>query len=967
MHADAATLARLADRLLTSAERKLQVGARLPGATYRVQLSRNLTFSQARDLVRYLDALGITDLYVSPIFAAQPGSPHGYDVVDYARLNPDLGTQADLEALAAELRSRHMGLVVDFVPNHMGIDVGNARWHEMLELGPHAPAARLFDIDWAPVKEELQGKLLLPVLGDQYGTVLERGELKLELTNLCSAPSRSARPHGALHIRYFDHIFPVAPRQYARVLGHRLATIVDALGPTHPAIQELQSVLFLLERLPTQRTAEPHDVEARRRETEVMKRRLAALIDASTEVRAFLEENVRLFNGTPGDPHSFDRLDQLLGAQVYRLAHWRVAAEEVNYRRFFDINGLAAIRVEDPEVFTEMHAALLALIRQNIVTGLRIDHPDGLQDPHGYFRRLQAHRAEIACAESMDAQRIDPERRPSLAPLLAERIAHQASRGSVSPLFRPLFVVAEKILAPKEPMPAWPIHGTTGYEFLNATAALFIEPSGARILNETYGRLLGHHVDFDELVYEKKKLIMSTTMASEINVLGRQLNRLSELDRRTRDFTLNALTRALVEVIACFPVYRTYVEAGSVPVESRDRACIQAAVTAAKRRNPAVAESIYDFVSGVLTKDHPPSLGAPERTARTSFALKFQQLTGPVTAKGVEDTAFYVFNRLVSLNEVGGDPRRLGLSTRAFHAANVERQMRWPHSLLATSTHDTKRSEDVRARISALTEFAPEWRRHIALWTRLNRRHKRRVHDRPAPDRNEEYLLYQTLIGIWPAPPGAPLDRTARTSLAERLRAYMQKATKEAKVNTSWVNPDSAYDQALAAFVDALFHGPDPFLASFGAFVGPIIRAGQYNALTQTLLKLTSPGVPDLYQGCELWDLSLVDPDNRRPVNFSRGAELLSKLEGAARDLAALCRDLSSDLDSGRLKLWLTARAWSASRVGRALSDGKVRRTRSDRATSSERGGAVAQRGNAPCDCRGTAVDARASRRRRTA
>ena len=888
----------LAGDILAGAARRLTTTARVPSSTYRLQLGPSLDFAAARALVPYLEALGAGDVYCSPIFAAAPGSAHGYDVIDHARVSAELGGAEGFAALSAEARARGLGLLLDVVPNHMGIEGDNPLWLDVLELGPSSEWARTFDIDWAPVKEELQGKILLPILGDQYGAVLERGEIRLELSDA-----------GALSVRYFDRRLPIAPRQYALVLGHRLGELRARLGAGAPGLVELESILFSLEHLPSRVATDPREIAERRREKDVVKRRLASLCAAAPAVRAFLEENVRLFNGDVSDRASFDLLDRLLGRQVYRLAHWRVAAEEINYRRFFDINGLAAIRVEDPRVFEEAHAAVFDLVRRGLVTGLRVDHPDGLYAPRAYFTALQERRALDACDEELTALGVDATTRSALAPVLSARLASDVQRlGARSPFFRPLYVVAEKILAEGEHMPAWPIHGTTGYDFLTAVNALFVDRAGARHLDEGYSRLVGHRVAFGELAYESKKLIMSTTMASEIDVLGRELNRVSETNRRTRDFTKGSLTRAIVEVIACFPVYRTYAEPGDVPVGPRCREIVDFAISAAKRRNPAVAASVFDFVADVLLKND-EVLGASGRDARTAFVLKLQQITGPIAAKGVEDTAFYVYNRLTSLCEVGGDPRILGATPERFHEQNAARQREWPASLLATSTHDTKRSEDVRVRIDALTEDGLGWRRQVAQWTRQNRRKKRVVHGRPAPDRNEELLLYQTLVGAWPGNPGETLKPEARTAFRLRVRAYLQKATKEAKVNTSWVNPDSAYDHALSGFVDALLDAPadDPFLASLVAFVAPVIRAGRYNSLAQTLLKLASPGVADIYQGSELWDLSLVDPDNRRPVDFALRRRLLAELD-AERDPAALARRLAVDVDDPRGKLLVTSR-----------------------------------------------------------
>jgi (1->4)-alpha-D-glucan 1-alpha-D-glucosylmutase len=840
---------------------------RVPLATYRLQLGPDLTFDDVAGLLPYLEQLGISDCYTSPFFETASQASHGYDVSDHNHLRDELGGEAGLQRLAAALRARGMGLLIDLVPNHMGIARNNnARWREVLEHGPAAPSATYFDIDWAPVKTELAGKVLLPILGDQYGVVLDSGQLKLTLD-----------PDG-FSVRYYEWVMPLTARSWARILGHRLGELQRQLGGEHPDLVELKSVIAWLSTMRHRTEIEPERAAASPAELELARKQLAALLAGSPAVRAFVEDNVRLLNGTPGDPSSFDLLDGLLDDQAYRLAYWRVAAEEINYRRFFDINELAAIRVEVPEVFADTHRLVFRLVAEGVATGLRVDHPDGLYAPAEYFRRLQE-----GCARALG--------RPG----------------------EEFYVVAEKILAPGEHLPeGWATAGTTGYEFLNLVNGIFVDRAQARAIEQIYARTIRIRPPFGEVVDACKRLMMETSMASELAMLAHRLNRLSEKHRSSRDFTLGSLTTALREIIAAFPVYRTYVgDDAPDSVAARDREYIARAVGTAKRRTSTMAESVYDWIQDVLTLRFPDWATPADRLERLDFVRRFQQITGPVTAKGYEDTVLYRFNRLVSLNEVGGDPSRFGTSLAEFHAANVERQRRSPHALSATATHDTKRGEDVRARINVLSELPGEWRTRLAAWHRLNRKHHTVVDGAPVPGANTEYFIYQTLVGAW------PID-------FPRLRDYLLKAVREAKVHTSWTNPNVRYDEALVKFVSAILDPEvsDRFLEDFVLFHARVAHFGALNSLGQTLVKLTAPGVPDIYQGSELWDLSLVDPDNRRPVDWAERRRLLAELQTAVAtvtDRAALAHDLVKDRIEGRAKLYVLHTGLAVRRAHRAL------------------------------------------------
>ncbi len=868
---------------------------RVPSATYRLQFNRDFTFADARGLVPYLHALGVSDCYASPLLQACAGSTHGYDTCDHGRLNPELGGEPGFDAFAAALRERGMGLVLDAVPNHMGIaDPRNAWWMDVLENGPSSVYAPFFDIDWRPVNPDLENKVLLPFLDDQYGRVLEAGRIRL------------AYEEGAFFLRYHEVKLPIAPCTYPAVLEAALDGLANELGEGHEHLLELRSILTALRYLPPRAELAKELVVERDREKEVVKRRIAALCGASPAVRAAVEAAVRSFNGTPGEPRSFDRLDRLIEAQAYRPAFWRVATEEINYRRFFDVNELAALRVEAPEVFRPAHQLLFRLLAEGKATGLRIDHPDGLWDPARYFRQLQENFVLEHVRGRLPPGHDTADLEREVAACLADRLGE--GRGP-APAW-PLYVVAEKILCEGEPLPQdWAVDGTTGYDFLNAVNGLFVDGDGRDAFDRAYQQFVRPPAEFGQLVNSAKKMTMLVSVASEINALGHQLDRIAERNRRHRDFTLGSLTFAIREVIACLRVYRTYVT-GPEAVALRDRLVVEEAVEEAKRRNPRTAEAVFDFVGDTLLLRNVADFQEADRPRLVEWVMKFQQLTGPVMAKSVEDTVFYTYNRLASLNEVGGSPDRYGVSVAAFHRQNAERLERWPYALVATSTHDTKRSEDVRARLNALSEMPGEWQAALARWGRMSSPRKTVVDDRPAPDRSDEYLLYQTLLGAWPE--GQPAG-DALVGLRGRVVDYMRKATKEAKVHTSWVNPNTEYDDAVRDFVCRVLADEGPFLTDFLALQRRVAFFGYFNSLGQVLLKLTCPGVPDFYQGTELWDFSLVDPDNRRPVDYGRRQDVLAELRGRidrdGDDLRPLAAELLAAVHDGRIKLYLTYRA----------------------------------------------------------
>ncbi|HZO95323.1 MAG TPA: malto-oligosyltrehalose synthase [Candidatus Baltobacteraceae bacterium] len=803
-----------------------------PRTTYRLQLHAGFRFADATALIPYLERLGITHLYCSPYLKARAGSTHGYDIIDHNAINPELGTGADYRTFVDTLRAHGMGHVLDFVPNHMGVGGDdNAWWLDLLTWGEDSHYADYFDVDWRPLRPELRGKVLLPFLGKQYGDVLDDGELRWEY-----------RGGEGFALRYYEHLFPLAPPTYALVLE---GADPPSLASFAPLFGALDGIADHLQRRETAATARRLLDETEGDHA----RALAAKLDAgrtTAEGKALLE--------------------RVVDAQHWRPASWQVAAEEINYRRFFDINALGAVRMERANCFGDAHRLVLDLIERGDVDGLRLDHVDGLYDPIGYCDLLRSE-AEL--------------------------------------LGRPIYLVVEKILAlGQNLLSRWNVDGTTGYEFMNAVTGLAIDQRNEHAFDAVYRRFTGDHATFAEAAYEAKRFILETAMSAELNVLAMRLDRIAQRDAHTRDFTLGALRRVLVETIAAFPIYRTYVTGGAV--EPADAMFIERAVATARARDTSSEGSTYAFLRAVLLTDAPDD---DVRERYVEFAMKFQQLTAPITAKGVEDTAFYRSLRLVALNEVGGDPGRFGTSVDEFHRQNRLRAIRRPLAMTTTATHDMKRGEDVRARLAVLSEVPAEWRAALARWSRMNRPLRGRV------DRLAEYLVYQTLLGSWPVelfdekPPAGALR-----AFAERVEQYALKATREAKLHTSWTNPDPEYEAALSHFVRALL---DP--ARSGTFQADVRGAARSlaatavtNGLAQAVLRATAPGVPDTYQGCELWDLSLVDPDNRRPVDFAERDAALAELDAAcdaAEDGARerLAARLLASWRDGRVKLYVLA------------------------------------------------------------
>jgi len=787
--------------------------------TYRVQLHAGFDFAAAASIADYLAALGISHLYCSPYLQAAKGSTHGYDIVDPRAVNRELGGAPGLARLSEALRVVGLGQVLDIVPNHMAISAENPWWWDVLENGPASRYASYFDVDWDPPETRLRNVVLLPVLADHYGRVLERGDLRLH------------REGVAFTIRYHDHVFPVSPKSLDSLL---------AIAAERTRSEALAFIADALSELPTATATDHASVERRHRHK-------AVLYDALT--RLFTEEphTAQAVDAVVDEVNtSIDALDALLERQNFRLAHWRAAARDLGYRRFFDINGLVGLRIEHEHVFQDTHRLVQAWLIDGTLDGLRIDHPDGLRDPEAYFDRLRA--------AGPDA-----------------------------------WIIVEKILQPGEALrDSWPIDGTTGYDFLNRLSGLFVDPEGEKAVTELYAEFTGESTDWAEVARAKKHQVMRESMGSDLNRLTALFLEICERRRRYRDYTRHELHEALRDTLACFPVYRTYVRPEPAAVDEDDARRIVEATETARAHRADLDGELFEFLRDLLRRRLVGDL-------ETELTMRFQQLSGPVMAKGVEDTAFYSFNRLMSLNEVGGDPATFGVGVEEFHRACADTQELWPRTMLATSTHDTKRSEDVRARIDLLSEIPERWGQAVRRWAALNERH----HRGEWPDRNAEYLFYQTLVGAWPIEP-------------DRMLAYMKKATRETKAHTSWTTPNEPYDTALQSFVQAAMADLD-FTVDVEAFVAPLIPTGRVNSLAQTLLKLTAPGVPDVYQGTELWDLSLVDPDNRRPVDYALRRRLLSELDRLTP------KEIMARSDEGLPKLWLIRQTLQLRRLRAAL------------------------------------------------
>jgi (1->4)-alpha-D-glucan 1-alpha-D-glucosylmutase len=783
---------------------------RVPVSTYRLQLHARFTFDDAAAIAAYLKELGVTHVYSSPYLQAARGSMHGYDVVDHQKVNDELGGEEAHQRFCGRLKELGLGQVLDIVPNHMAIGPENRYWWDVLENGPSSRFATWFDIDWNSDEVKLKNKVLIPVLGDQYGKALAAGDIKIEQDGV------------SFRVGYFDHLFPIAPRSLATIL-QRAAHLMreDTLG----------FIADSLARLPSPDATDPSLIQERHRDKAVIYELLARACAEKKEVCEAIARTIRTINS------DIDALDDLLNQQNYRLAYWRTADQELGYRRFFDVNTLIGLRMERQHVFDATHARILEWLREGVLDGIRVDHPDGLRDPREYFDRLRTH-------------------------------ASQA------------WIIGEKILEPGEALrEGWPIDGTSGYDFLNVCNNLLVHPNGLRELSRIYGEFTGRTESWDAMVHEKKLNVEQEALGSDVNRLASLFVEICEGNRDQRDYTRAEIRRTIREVAASFSIYRTYVVAERNEITADDRSEIERAVTLGKERRQDIDPGLFDFIGDVLSLRHRGAL-------ESEFLLRFQQFTSPVMAKGVEDTAFYCFNRMIGLNEVGGAPASGGISVEQFHDYCARMQSTHPLTMTTLATHDTKRCDDVRARLAVLTEIPARWKSALLRWTRMNAQFR----SGQFPDRNTQYFLLQTLIGAWPIS-------------EERLQAYMLKAGREAKEQTSWTQQNKEFEEALHGFIAQIYRSRD-FIAELETMVARVHHAGHTNSLAQTLLRSTAPGVPDIYQGGELWDYRLVDPDNRTPVDYELRASMLNESKSGMPVEEILHRE-----EAGMPKLWVTHRA----------------------------------------------------------
>lgn len=840
---------------------------RIPSSTYRVQFNLNFRFADAEALVPYLHDLGISDLYASPRFKARKGSSHGYDVADPQRINSELGTEEEFDRLVARLHQYGMGLLLDIVPNHMAASSENPWWMDVLENGRQSRYAAFFDIDWEPqgikVAALEKDRVLLPILAGPYAEILWSQSIRLHFDDR------------GFFVQYEDHRLPLNPATYDDVLElcrERVQDRDEQLGAT---FQDLQVVSRGFAKSANVR---PLFAEEGASAIGEFKAKLWQLYQSDETIRHGFDDALRILNGVKGQTSSFDLLHSLLSRQAYRLAHWRLASHEVNYRRFFDINSLVGLRVEDPLVFSARHSSIMHLMQEGKVSGLRVDHIDGLLDPLEYLGRLKAIPIPDG-QESQDGLRI--------------------------------YTVVEKVTCGSEKLPPdWPVFGTTGYNFLNALNALFIDPEGYRHLEESYHRFAGIKQSFADTWYRREKQVIEELFGAEMDLLSDRLGCVAALDERGRDIPVRELVSGLKEVTACLPVYRTYYSEPGKPSD-QDRIALHKALSDARRRTRCseVSGATFDFLHSVFLAELP--LEAKEaREAWLSFITRWQQFTGVVMAKGLEDTALFAHHALISVNEVGSNPfhEQIRFGIDAFHEFNSAAVASYPHSMNATSTHDTKWSEDVRARINVLSEIPHEWAKHLRRWSRMNRSKKTLVGGQLVPTLNEEVIFYQAMLGIWPVQPFKEVDRGA---LQARLEEFSVKAAREAKTETSWLSPNEAHESALRDFVSSILapSSTDPFLSDFLHLLEEVALFGACNSCSQLLLKMTAPGVPDFYQGNELWNPCLIDPDNRQPVDFRSRIAVLENLKSQGAEPPARCvAELLKDWPSGQLKLFLTMR-----------------------------------------------------------
>jgi (1->4)-alpha-D-glucan 1-alpha-D-glucosylmutase len=812
---------------------------RIPTATYRIQFHSEFTFNQAQNIINYLADLGISDLYASPIFKARQGSTHGYDVVEPTIINPELGTEAEFEQLIAEIQKHQMGWLQDIVPNHMAYDSQNLWLMDVLENGKDSEFFDFFDINWTQPYEEMKGRVLAPLLGDFYGNCLTKGEIKLNYNE------------NGLSISYYDLTLPIKIESYLTFIGRNLGKLASKIGQQHPDFIKVLGILYLVKNIP-----EESKGQERYNQIHFVRSLLWETYSQNPLVEEFIQNNLQEFNGEVGNSESFNLLDSLLSDQFYRLSFWKVGAEEINYRRFFTVNELISVKVENLKVFHKTHELIERLVTENKFTGVRIDHIDGLYNPTEYINRLREKLGDV-------------------------------------------YITVEKILELTEDLPSyWQVQGTSGYEFLNYVNDIFCCSENAKKFTKIYTKFTGLNSAYQNLVYEKKGLILDKNLAGDLDNLAQILKRVSAQTREGSDFTTYGLKQALFEVLALFPVYRTYIE--SDKITEIDRKYVEKTIKAAKKKAPLL-EHDFNFIQKVLLLQYEDFRSYTQREEWLHFVRRFQQLTGPLMAKGVEDTLLYVYNRLLSLNEVGGNPSYFGIDLDLFHQFNQNKAKNWLHGMNATATHDTKRGEDIRARLNVLSEIPQEWGKQVERWREINQVYKQDKIQDNIPNPNDEYFFYQTLIGAF------PFEESDLSDFTPRIKDYMLKAIREAKVHTAWLRPDKEYEQAFFSFIDRVLEAKESdFWQQFKPFQKQIAEYGIYNSLAQVLIKNTAPGVPDLYQGAELWELSLVDPDNRRPVDYQKRMELLQEIQAkSSQGILQLIKKLLKTKENGKIKLFL--------------------------------------------------------------
>jgi len=820
---------------------------RIPRATYRIQFQSEFKFEAAKNIIAYLAELGISDLYASPIFKATPGSTHGYDVVDPTQLNPELGASEDFEALTSEIKNHDMGWVQDIVPNHMAYQSQNTWLMDVLENGPDSDYRDYFDIEWEHPYEDTKGRVLAPMMGSFYGEALENGEIQINYEE------------NGLSVNYYALKLPVRIESYGRFIGQNLGQLARELGKRHPDFLKLLGILYLIKSI-------PNETKGKERYGQIafVKVLLWEVYTQNPEVKDFIDSNVKFFNGEKGNPDSFHLLDHLLQEQFYRLSFWKVGAEEINYRRFFTVNELICMRVQELKVFNKTHDLISQLVEQGKITGLRIDHIDGLYDPTEYLKRLREKTGDV-------------------------------------------YITVEKILELEEDLPSgWPVQGTSGYDFLNYVNGIFCKTESEKQFSDIYRIFSNSETSYEQLFIEKKQLIVEKNLAGDVDNLAQILKRIAGQSRLGIDFTMNGLKRTLSEVLCLFPVYRTYVNGDGISED--DRIYIKEALEEARGRVPLLLNEL-NYIEKLLLLEWEEGLTEEQKALRLHFVMRFQQLSGPLMAKGIEDTLFYLYNRYLALNEVGGNPGKFGITLDEFHEVNQKQSALWLHKMNATATHDTKRGEDVRPRLHVLSEIPDEWEKQVITWIQLNRSKKNELRGRAVPVPNDEYFFYQTLLGSY------PFDESENESFIGRVKDYMLKSVREAKLHTAWLRPDSDYEEGFLAFVEKVLEPSDSneFMKEFLPFQKWVAGYGIFNSLSQVLLKYTAPGVPDTYQGTELWDLSMVDPDNRRPVDYQQRISFLKDIkERQHTDIGKLTDELLSTKEDGRIKLFLTHKVLQA-------------------------------------------------------